>query len=118
MHNYSKDYGNKKTDETIADEVIEEVAEAETEEVVDEVAEVETAEETIEEPKSGTVVGCKNLNIRERPIATNDLNVICTIAEGTKVVIIDDESIVDWYKVCLENGVEGYCMKKYINLAS
>lgn len=119
MHNYNKVYGNK-VEETV--ETLEEVVE--NVEVNDEIAEEvieETVAETVEapvEPKSGTVVGCKNLRVREQPIATNDLNVICEIKEGTKILIAEDDSTGDWYKVCLENGVEGYCMKKFINLAS
>lgn len=121
MHNYNKDYKKRENpvvEEPVADEVIEELVidDAAAEEVVEEIAE---PEETIENTtKTGVVAGCKALKIRKTPNAINSANVICIIKESVKVIVDLDKSTDDWYSVCLENGVEGFCMKKFINLES
>ena len=62
----------------------------------------------------GMVTECKKLNIRIEP----DINskVVCTVDCGSRLIISDDESTNDWYKVCVENGAEGYCMKKFVKV--
>lgn len=83
---------------------------------------VATAEETtttIDEPKTvviGAVIGCNKLNLRKTPDASIGSNIKCTIAVGTEVVIKEDESTDEFYKICLSSGDEGYCMRKYITI--
>lgn len=60
----------------------------------------------------GVVVNCLELNVRELP--SKDAKIICVIKCLTEVVVDEDESTDDFYKVYLESGVEGYCMKKFI----
>lgn len=62
----------------------------------------------------GKVVNCVNLNCREEPIV--DATVICRIGVNSEVVIDEDESTDEFYKICTECGYEGYCMKKYIEV--
>ena len=66
------------------------------------------------EPVYGKVSGCKILNVRSE--ATKDSDIVCTIDEGTEVMVNLDESTVDWYKVCLADGIEGYCMAEFISI--
>lgn len=62
----------------------------------------------------GEVVGCEMLKVRETGYL--DGSVICTIPKGTKVLVYEKESTLEFYKVCTESGAEGFCMKKYILL--
>ena len=81
--------------------------------VVEEV--VETSEEVVApEPKevTGVVKECAKLNVRTHPSML--ASVVTEIKAGTKVVINETESTEDFYKVCTEAGVEGFCMKKFI----
>lgn len=92
----------------VIEEVVEEVVEAtepEIEEAVEEVTEV-----------IGVVTDCVKLNVRKAPNATAEI--ICTIPLGTEVMIDEDKSTGDFYAICTEAGVEGYCMKKFINTNS
>lgn len=71
-------------------------------------------EELTEAPKTimGIVSDCTKLNVRKAP--NSEADVVCTIPVSTKVQIDEVESTEDFYKVCTEAGVEGYCMKKFI----
>lgn len=131
-HNYTSHYQNQRVvgtpEETpvktpVENEVVEEpIAEEITvEEVITEVAartEVEeSVEEVVETPsKVGVVTGCEKLRVRKGPNVTAD--VICEIAKSTAVIIDDESSSNDFYKVCTESGVEGFCMKKFITVKS
>lgn len=78
------------------------------------------AEEHISEPEQpvepiyGKVADCKRLNVRSE--ATKDSDIVCTIDEGTEVMVDLDESTVDWYKVYLANFIEGYCLAEFISI--
>lgn len=62
----------------------------------------------------GVVTNCMRLRVREKP--DRNAAMICAIETLTKVVIDEDESTDEWYKVYLENGISGYCMKKFITV--
>jgi len=62
----------------------------------------------------GRVVDCVKLNVREHPEAT--ASIVCEIPCATEVTIDLDSSTRDFYKVYTEHGIEGYCMKKYIEV--
>lgn len=64
----------------------------------------------------GVVTGCENLRVRKGPDASAEIS--CTIPAGTKVMIDSEESTSDFYAICTEAGIEGYCMKKFINVES
>lgn len=70
----------------------------------------------VEEPKPvfGVVSDCAKLNIRKSPSPNG--NVICTVNENTKLMIILEESTAEWYKVCNSAGLNGFCMKKYVTV--
>jgi uncharacterized protein YgiM (DUF1202 family) len=90
--------------------------------VAEETVEFETpsVEIKVEEPevtvemKLGTVVGCDKLNVRETPSPYG--KVITLIDKGEIVEIFDEESTATFYKICAETGVEGFCMKKFIEV--
>lgn len=75
-------------------------------------------EEAVAEPEEktvevhGKVVDCQKLNVRMEPYA--DAEIICTIDCGTEVVVDEQESTEDFYKIYTAAGIEGYCMKRFI----
>lgn len=62
----------------------------------------------------GVVVDCARLNVRKEP--SSDADVLTTIPVGAEVQVDIFESTNDFYKVCTETGVEGYCMADYIKV--
>ena len=121
-HNYNQ-YANKKESTPVEEkeeavETAEEVTEAvETaEEVTEAVETVETDEEVEEEkileaaPLYG-IVNCARLNVRRGP--SIDTKSVCVVESGSKLEIeyFNDE----WFKVVTEDGISGYCMKKFVD---
>lgn len=76
--------------------------------------EVEQVEREPEPQKLGIVINCNNLNIRKHPDLNSDI--ICAIKRSTEVMIDDNESTEDFYKICTVSGIEGFCMKQYIEV--
>ena len=74
------------------------------------------SENKVETNTTGIVVDCEKLNIRNKPNMNGEI--ICVIAKGSIVVIYETESTDEWYKVCAENGAEGFCMRKFIEVKS
>ena len=64
----------------------------------------------------GIVVTCIKLNVRKEPNKTSDI--IQIIDALTEVRVITKDSTYNFYKVILPSGIEGYCMKKFIELKS
>jgi hypothetical protein len=64
--------------------------------------------------KIGMVNNCLSLNIREEP--KPDATIIFTLDRFTEVVIIEDESTDEYYKICSVSGLEGFCIKKYLTI--
>lgn len=75
---------------------------------------VEETEPEVEKVIFGVVTNCALLNVRKNPAI--DAAVIATIARDSEVEIDENESTEDFYKVCTATGVEGYCMKPYIEV--
>lgn len=76
-----------------------------------------------QEVKIGVVANCGSLNLREQPSV--DSNVVCQMDIGTEVIIdetapvegeVRHASADEFYKVCTAAGIEGFCMKKYIEV--
>lgn len=76
-----------------------------------------TTESTIS-PKTTSiaafVTGCAKLNVRERPDIK--ANIVAVISVKTEVVVDLGSSTDEFYKVCNAAGIEGFCVKKYIEL--
>ncbi len=95
-----------------------------SEPMIEPATEVETPPETpsVEETATittveGVVANCERLNVRSRPSING--YVVCVVNCGSKLVIdMTAPTAPDWYKVCAENGAEGYCMKKFIKTES
>lgn len=78
----------------------------------------EITTEVEEPPKKekvlGTVVNCPRLRVREHP--SINAVVAAEIDEGSEVVINEDKSTEEFYSVITATGLEGYCMKDYIQV--
>lgn len=74
----------------------------------------EKTEEAVEaEPVvKGKVTDCIKLNVRKGALITSDIREV--IEEGAIVEINEKRSTGDWYSVCTESGIKGFCMKEYI----
>lgn len=121
-HNYSqysnnkkkKNYNKPKQEETIDQfAVVEEVSVPEVESV-----EVKMAVETVEtvalpETVTGTVSNCSKLNVRVKPAI--DAEVVTVLNNDSEVVIDPARSTNVWLKIATAAGVEGYCMRKFVN---
>ena len=86
---------------------------------------VEQIEEVVVEPEEktkeaveaepvvkGKVTDCIKLNVRKGALITSDIREV--IEEGAIVEINEKRSTDDWYSVCTESGIKGFCMKEYI----
>ena len=112
-HNYTQ-YSKKNEETYVAPEVTEVVETVETAEqaVMPEVTETVEAV-TVPELVTGTVANCSKLNVRVKPDATAD--VLCVINAATELEINVNESTPEWFRVITATGVEGYCMRKFID---
>ena len=111
--NYNQ-YANK--EETTPVEEIEESINAtetvEENEVVTEETEVieDKTPDEVPKPVYG-VVNCSKLNIRRGP--SIDTASLCIVEGGSKLDI--EQYNEEWLKVLTEDGISGYCMRKFID---
>lgn len=84
-------------------------------------AEMPVTEPAVEEVKApekkeclGTVTGCSSLLIREKP--DKDASIVAAVAAGSELMVDRENSANGFYKVYNAAGIEGYCMKQYVNL--
>ena len=94
--------------EPIMDPVVEEEAE-QAQEIVEESQKVEESVQTV-----GFVDNCECLRVRKE--SNVDSEELCIINKLSEVVIDLDNSTDYFYKVKTSEGVEGYCMKKFITV--
>ena len=94
--------------ELIMDPVVESEAE-QAQEIVEESQKVEEAVQTV-----GFVDNCEHLRVRKE--SNVDSEELCIINKLSEVVIDLDNSTDYFYKVKTSEGVEGYCMKKFITI--
>ncbi len=62
----------------------------------------------------GVVANCHKLNIR--PFPSIDNTPVCVVSEGDPLVLNKEKSTDGWYAVYTEAGVEGFCMKQYVEI--
>ena len=112
-----RNYSNysKKTEETPVEETVV-VAEAIV--VENEAPEIKMVEETVEtvavpETVKGTVANCSKLNVREK--AKLNAEIVTIINAGAQVTIDVAKSTKDWFCVTTATGINGFCMKKFVN---
>lgn len=109
--NYSANNQKNAYKEQTTDETIEEADMLESLEPVTEEPFVEDS--SIATRSVGIVFGCEKLNVRKEPSINSC--VVCQFPCNMEVEIIENKSVTDWFYVRNSDGVEGYCMKKYIN---
>ena len=63
---------------------------------------------------AGIVTNCVRLNVRKEP--NFDADILCTIDVSTNLIIDEEESTDEFYKICTSAGIEGYCVKTYITI--
>lgn len=112
-HNYQKPVATEEVEEAavIQEEVIEEEI-AEAPEVAPEVEEAPAIEPA--PAKIGVVADCSRLRVRAA--ANAEAEILCEIEAGKEVAIDESASTADFYKVCTEAGIDGFCMKKFIKI--
>lgn len=76
--------------------------------------EMEFKEEPIREVTIGFVVSAKKLRVRKQ--ANKEAEIICLLNEGDEVEIIREKSTHKFYRVVLTSGIEGFCLKEFIEL--
>lgn len=71
--------------------------------------------ETVSLPATveGVVVNCAKLNVREKPSTNSD--VICVLDVMSEIQVDVSKSTTQWVYVYTATGVEGYCMREYID---
>ena len=79
-----------------------------------EIIKEENIKEEIKRTVKGKVIGCTRLNVRRRPNMDSEVN--CIIDVDSIVEINENKSNDEWHRVTTDNGVYGYCMKKYISI--
>lgn len=62
----------------------------------------------------GLVSNCANLRVRKEP--DEKAEVLGIIPVDTEVMIDEDKSIGEFYKVYTDSGLEGFCMKPFITV--
>lgn len=63
----------------------------------------------------GIVKDCARLNVRREPSMESD--VLVTVTLGDEIDVFQDKSDADWYAVCTAAGVEGFCMRNFVNVS-
>lgn len=107
-----KNFNNEKPDRDLRREA------GIVEETVAEPVDKPVEETPKKESKVGIVANCEKLNLRRSPLKDSDgANIITELLSGIAVVIDEDESTPDFYKVITETGLEGYCMRRFIELS-
>lgn len=113
-HNYSQ-YSNKKNNRpndpvkpNVESTKAPEVKMVAKPNVVQETVETVTLPETVE----GVVSGCAKLNVRTEPNITAE--VVCVLDIMSEIEIDVEQSNAEWFKICTATGIEGYCMRKYV----
>ena len=76
-----------------------------------------TVKETVEtapipETVEGVVVGCAKLNVRAEANLFSD--VVCVLDASSEMTIDVNKSNREWFYICTAAGIEGYCMRKYV----
>lgn len=127
-HNYSQYSNNKKkfdeTAQAVEETVVEETVAVEEPVTVEEtavetapIADVETGKKRVKPAAkpaiaTGVVANCMKLNVRAKADATAD--VVCVLDVASEVKIDVSKSTKDWFSVCTATGIEGYCMRKFV----
>lgn len=113
-HNYQKHYNAENKPQPEIQGVPANPVEEVEPEIEENIQEAPATEETIPETIIGFVTGCIKLNIRKEP--SIDAEVLCEVVATSPLSIDLENSTDEWLSVGTELGVEGFCMKKYVNI--
>lgn len=105
---------NKKQFNNVTDDSVEEVSQFQDNVTFEESQKVETEE--VKTPIIGIVTDCFSLNVREKP--NKNAAIISELKVSSEVMIDEEGSTRDFYKICTATGIEGFCMKKFITINS
>lgn len=124
-HNYSQ-YSNKKKDnrtegvnevrtkrpevKPVMDEAPKTAVYEPKPQIIQETVETVTLPEMVE----GVVTGCAKLNVRAEASIAAD--VVCVLNSMDELEVDVMNSNNEWVKICTAFGIEGYCMRKYIDV--
>ena len=118
-HNYSqysnaKKYDNKPNDEAMV-EHDNPIKHADFVEEVDAVKMVEETVKTVPIPKTinGVVANCTKLNIRKDPSVHAEILGVVNVDSEMKIDM--DKSNDKWFYVSTAVGIDGYCMRDFVN---
>lgn len=75
--------------------------------------EVDIIEEAPNENTFG-IVSCEALNVREAPNIKSDA--VTVLHKDSEVMIDMNMSTEEFYSICTEAGVEGFCMRQFIEV--
>ena len=106
-----KNFNNEKPDRGLraTTSIIEEAAAEPVDQPVEEAPKKES--------KVGIVANCEKLNLRRSPLKdSNGANIITVLLSGVAVIIDEDKSTPNFYRVITEDGLEGYCMRQFIEV--
>lgn len=117
-HNYSQYSNNKTNADTDIDLglTVEKTVEEEVEVVT--TPEIDLVEETVEtvavpETVEGVVVNCAKLNVRAEAKPTAE---VVAILDATSEIEINlAKSTDEFFSICTATGIEGYCMRKFVD---
>ena len=100
--NYTR-YSSKKEENIVSDQESNEM------DFLDEIKNVEDIAVT------GIVIGCVKLNVRKEP--NKDSDIISVLNQYTEVNIDLTNSTKDFYKITTFDGLNGYCIKRFIAIS-
>lgn len=120
--NYNKPKTIEETKKPVVEAVVNDVAQPKVTAVHDKAPNVaqskpQLVQETLEtkplpETVEGVVTGCAKLNVRSE--ASLFADVVCVLDAMSEIEIDVNKSDKDWFYVCTATGIEGYCMRKYV----
>lgn len=82
--------------------------------VVEEAIIEEVVEEKSNELKPAFITNCNRLNVRSE--ANLESAVVCVIDASTDIMVDEESSTEEFYKVFLATGAEGFCLKLFVKL--
>lgn len=62
----------------------------------------------------GKVANCSKLNVRQHPNLHADI--LTCLVKNTKIEIEESKSTNDFYAICTPTGLEGFCLKKFVEI--
>lgn len=90
-------------EKTVADSITENISDALPSRATEELNEV-----------FGIVSDCLRLNIRTAPSKDSTVKTVASFLDELKIDYAN--STDEWYAVCTASGIDGFCMKNFINI--